>query len=121
MFSSSIPSPDYSPVNDDEKGLNHSSTSDEGSEDDPFISNGTLLKRPRSIFQRQNWRIALEVLLLLSSLMVLAVALFYKPPLLKRQQECGRLLGQWRTFLSSLFSVEILGEYEKTLKGTIIV
>lgn len=97
MSSASNAYPQYTPVTDDEKESRRN-TNDEGcSETDLFLPVEILPNQLRTAFQQQHWRIGLEVLLLLCSLAALAGALFYKPPLLKRQQECGELLGQWRT------------------------
>ncbi len=97
MSSASNAYPQYTPVTGDEKESSRN-ISDEGcSETDLFLPVEILPNQLRTAFQRQHWRIGLEVLLLLCSLTALAGALFYKPPLLKRQQECGKLLGQWRT------------------------
>ncbi|EMR64860.1 hypothetical protein UCREL1_8172 [Eutypa lata UCREL1] len=41
------------------------------------------------------WRMGLEVLLVLTSVITLFFTLIYDKPLKQRQVECGRLLGQW--------------------------
>ncbi|KAI9683739.1 MAG: hypothetical protein M1822_005929 [Bathelium mastoideum] len=78
-------------VADDEK--DRSSNSDDVDEDEHLLDNARGWARKS--FYRRHWRLLLEAVLFVGLLTALAVVLLYQPPLIHRQQQCGRLLGQW--------------------------
>jgi hypothetical protein len=95
-FTTSAP-PKYALVSGDERFTDAKSSSEERSESDLFLPHDVLHNKKRT-FVKRYWRLFLEAFLLLCSLTALAVTLSHKQPLLQRQRECGRLLGQWREY-----------------------
>lgn len=99
----------YRRLADPEKPIHRAASPDgslvpqDESETDLFLpsSSGTQPQQ-KAIFHR-HWRLAIEVLLISCNICLFAFILFRldAAPLGVRQKECGRLLGQWRTFTIS--------------------
>jgi hypothetical protein len=85
----------YSKISPFEKYSERSKSPDgEDPESELFLLEETPINTRRA-FLRKNWRLLLESLLLL--LLGISLSMFYghQKPLLQRQRQCGRLLGQW--------------------------
>lgn len=92
----SLEKPPHDPYRAD-AGERLSQHDSEESENDPFLFDGFRVPLRRHLHWLQRYgRLGAEVLLVLLNLCLLAYLVF-KPqvPLLLRQKECGRLLGQW--------------------------
>ncbi|KAI1503730.1 hypothetical protein F5X99DRAFT_406730 [Biscogniauxia marginata] len=85
----------YQPIEGKESDSGRDSSRESYSEEEGLLLREQPLITPRRSFCNGNLRLLFEAALLLASLMALAVTLYYRPSLYKRQQECGRLLGQW--------------------------
>lgn len=91
----------YEPVAHDERHKARDSSGSSTSEEEAFLPEERLAAPARRSFLRRYGRIGLEAALLVASLTALAITVYHKPSLHQRQVECGRLLGQWRAFLST--------------------
>jgi hypothetical protein len=91
----------YKPVASKDSNSSRSSNGEEYSEEESFIPRDQLIVPPRRSVWQNPLRLLIEVALLLGSLTALGVTLkFQAKSLHGRQQECGRLLGQWRKLQS---------------------
>lgn len=84
----------YLPVEDKERDKSNDTSRQGSDEGESFIPKKMLAPPQRSWLTY--WRMGLEVLLVLTSVITLFFTLIYDKPLKQRQVECGRLLGQWR-------------------------
>lgn len=84
----------YLPVEDKERDKSNDTSRRGSDEGESFIPKQMLAPPQRSWLTY--WRMGLEVLLVLTSVITLFFTLIYDKPLKQRQVECGRLLGQWR-------------------------
>ncbi|KAI1821802.1 hypothetical protein F4861DRAFT_541578 [Xylaria intraflava] len=85
----------YEPVGTKETDSNRSSNGGGFSEDESFIPKEELIIPPRRSPWRTRLRILFEAVLLFASFTALAITGVNYKSLHTRQQECGRLLGQW--------------------------
>ncbi|KAI0907267.1 hypothetical protein F4823DRAFT_28214 [Ustulina deusta] len=90
-----IPPLSYKPVSTMESESHRSSSSEVVDEEENFLPKDRLAVPPRRSAWRANLRLLLEAALLLGSLTALGLTVSSHKSLHKKQQACGRLLGQW--------------------------